>query len=93
MLTAPLARTIGVTKFGKEVRFQLAGHTARAPLYETCPQGAIGALAASPVAVAPLEFVQEVTGLQGRVSRILVAPTSGAEQRVRAALRRSRRAA
>ena len=86
VLTAPLARTIGVTKFGKDVTLQLGGHTVRAPLYETVSARRIGALAASPVAVAPLEFVQEVTGLQGRVSRILVAPRSGAENQVRAAL-------
>jgi putative ABC transport system permease protein len=86
VLTAPLAGKIGVTKFGRDVTLQLGGHTARAPLYETVSERRIGALAASPVAVAPLEYVQELTGLQGRVSRILVAPRSGAEDRVRAAL-------
>jgi putative ABC transport system permease protein len=86
VLTAPLARTIGVTKFGKDVTLALGGHTARAPLYETMSAQRIGALAASPVAIAPLEYVQELTGLEGRVSRILVAPKSGAEDRVRAAL-------
>jgi putative ABC transport system permease protein len=86
VLTAPLARRIGVTKFGKDVTLALGGHTARAPLYETMSAQRIGALAASPVAVAPLEYVQEVTGLSGRVSRILVAPRSSAEDRVRAAL-------
>ena len=33
VLPAPLARTIGVRKFGQEVTFQLAGHTVQAPLY------------------------------------------------------------
>jgi ABC-type lipoprotein release transport system permease subunit len=86
VLTAPLARRIGVTKFGKDVTLELGGHTERAPLYETVSAQRIGPLAASPVAVAPLEYVQEMTGLQGRVSRILVAPRSGAENQVRAAL-------
>jgi putative ABC transport system permease protein len=86
VLTAPLARRIGVTKFGKDVTLELGGQTVRAPLYETVSAQRIGALAASPVAVAPLEFVQEVTGLQGRVSRILVVPRFGTENQVRAAL-------
>ncbi len=86
VLTAPLASKIGVTKFGKDVTLELGGHTVRAPLYETVSAQRIGALAASPVAVAPLEYVQEVTGLSGRVSRILVAPRSGAENQVRASL-------
>jgi putative ABC transport system permease protein len=86
VLTAPLARRIGVTKFGKDVTLELGGHTAHAPLYETVSERRIGALAASPVAVAPLEYVQEMTGLSSRVSRILVAPRSGADSQVRAAL-------
>jgi putative ABC transport system permease protein len=87
VLTAPLAKTIGVTKFGKEVTLQLAGKETRAPLYETLSERQIGALVASPVAVAPLFFVQEMTGLEARVSRILVASVAGSEHQVRAALR------
>jgi putative ABC transport system permease protein len=86
VLTGPLARTIGVTKFGKEVTLELSGHTERAPLYETLSERRVGALAESPVALAPLFYVQEMAVLQGRVSRILVASAAGAEARVRAAL-------
>jgi len=86
VLTGPLARTIGVTKFGKEVTLELSGRTERAPLYETLSERRVGALAESPVALAPLFYVQEMAGLHGRVSRILVAPVAGAEVRVRAAL-------
>ena len=46
----------------------------------------IGGLAASPIVVASLFFAQEMTGLTGRVSRILVEPAPGMEARVRAAL-------
>jgi len=88
VLPAPLARNIGVTKFGQEVTFQLAGRSAQAPLYRLLSQRQIGPLASSPVAVAPLGYVQEMTGLTGRVSRILVQPVVGAEPRVRAALQR-----
>jgi putative ABC transport system permease protein len=86
VLPAPLARRIGVTKFGNEVTFQLAGHTAQAPLYAELSEAQIGPLISSPVAVAPLFFVQEMTGLKGRVSRILVQPAAGAELQVQVAL-------
>ena len=88
VLPSPLARTIGVNRFGQEVTLSLAGRTAGAPLYEELSSRRIGALASTPVALAPLFYAQELAGLQGRVSRILVAPTSGAEARVRAALER-----
>jgi putative ABC transport system permease protein len=88
VLPASLAHTVGVTKFGREVTFQLAGRTVQAPLYEALSQRQIGPLASSPVAVAPLAYVQEMTGLTRRVSRILVQPAPGSEPRVRAALRR-----
>ncbi|MFZ1153811.1 MAG: hypothetical protein WAN93_02780, partial [Solirubrobacteraceae bacterium] len=67
VLPAPVARRIGVTRFGKEVTFQLAGHTVKAPLYAELSEAQIGPLISSPVAVAPLFFVQEMTGLKGRV--------------------------
>ncbi len=88
VLPAPLARTIGVTRFGREVTFQLAGHTAAAPLYKQLSARQIGALASSPVALAPLFFAQEMTGLERRISRILVQPSAGSEAQVRAALQR-----
>ncbi len=86
VLPAPLARTIGVTKFGQEVTFQIAGHTVRAPLYAQLYEKQIGALITTPIAIAPLSFAQEMTGLSARVSRILVQPAAGSEPEVRAAL-------
>ncbi len=87
VLPAPLAHTLGVTKFGQEVELQLAGHVEYAPLYAQLHREQIGALVASPVALAPLSFAQEATGLRARVSRILVAPARAARARVRASLR------
>jgi putative ABC transport system permease protein len=81
-----LSRTIGVRKFGQEVTFQLLGHSARVPLYQVLSRRQIGALASSPVAIAPVSTVQEVTGLTGRVSRILVQVSDGRGAQVRAAL-------
>lgn len=86
VLPTPLSRAIGVTRFGQEVTLQLAGRTAQAPLYAQLHEKQIGRLIASPVAVAPLSFAQEMTGLPGHVSRILVQPAAGWEARVRAAL-------
>lgn len=86
VLPAPLAQKIGVTKFGQEVTFQLAGKTAQAALYTQLHAKQIGPLVQSPIAVGPLSFVQEMAGLGGRVSRVLVEPAAGREAAVRAAL-------
>ncbi len=46
----------------------------------------IGALAGSPMAIAPLSYAQKLTGMRGRVSRILVQPRPGAKDEIHAAL-------
>ena len=86
LLPAPLAAHLGVTKFGKEVTLRLYGRVEHAPLYEQLHERQIGGLAASPIVVAPLFFAQEMTGLEGSVSRILVEPAPGMEGGVREAL-------
>jgi putative ABC transport system permease protein len=87
-LPAPLAHRLGVVRFGQEASFQLYGRQVRVPLYEQLRKGEIGALIDSPVAVASLETVQAMTGLPGRVSRILIVPVPGREGTVRAGLLR-----
>lgn len=82
VIAAPLARALGVTHFGREVTLRLAGHTVKAPLYAQLGERQIGQLARSPVVIAPLSYLQEMTGLPGRVSRILVQPAPGAQTRV-----------
>jgi putative ABC transport system permease protein len=86
LLPAPLAGHLGVTKFGKEVTLRMYGRSQHAPLYELLHEKQIGGLAASPIVVAPLSFAQEMTGLAGHVSRILVQPAPGMESLVKAAL-------
>jgi putative ABC transport system permease protein len=86
LLPAPLAAHLGVTKFGREVTLQLDGRTEHAPLYEQLREKQIGGLAASPIVVAPLFYAQELSGLAGRVSRILVQSAPGREREVRAGL-------
>jgi putative ABC transport system permease protein len=88
VLPGPLAGRIGVDRFGQEVTFQLAGRSVQAPLYAVLHASQIGPLVSSPIAVAPLSFAQEMTGLRGRVSRVLVQPAAGRERQVRAALLR-----
>ena len=48
------AERIGVSKFGQEVIFQLAGHTTEAPLYAQLQQSQVGPLIGSAVAIVPL---------------------------------------
>jgi putative ABC transport system permease protein len=86
VLPAPLAQRLGVTSFGREVTFQLAGHTTQVPLYAQLRERQIGGLVASPVAITQLASAQEATGLTGRLSRILVATAPAFGAKVRAAL-------
>ena len=86
VIAAPLSHALGVTRFGQEVTLRLAGHTVRAPLYAQLGERQIGQLARSPVVIAPLSYAQEIAGLQGRVSRVLIQPDPGAQTRVRAEL-------
>jgi putative ABC transport system permease protein len=86
VLPASLANELGVRRFGQEMTLQLAGRSLQVPLYEVLGARRIGPLAASPIAIAPLSFVQEAAILPGRLSRILVQPSAGAQARVLRAL-------
>ncbi|HEV3323153.1 MAG TPA: FtsX-like permease family protein [Solirubrobacteraceae bacterium] len=89
VLPAPLGQKIGITKgFGSEATIKVAGHVEHAPLYSLLHASQIGPLVSSPIAVTTLEFAQEMTGLHGRVSRVLVEPAPGAEASVRTGLER-----
>ena len=88
VLPAPVAKTIGVTAFGKNVTFQVAGESSEAALYAQLHEKQIGALINSPIALAPLEYSQELAGLKGRLNRILVEPAPGQEAQALAGLKR-----
>ncbi|MHB1538900.1 MAG: ABC transporter permease [Solirubrobacteraceae bacterium] len=88
VLPAPLARTLGVRKFGATVSLRVAGHTAEASLYERLSSRQIGGLASSPIVVTTLSAAQEIIGYGHVVSRILVQAQPGRVQAVRAALSR-----
>jgi putative ABC transport system permease protein len=86
LLTDQLASRVGVERFGREVAIQVYGRTEHAPLYEVLRASQVGGLASNPIAVAPLFYAQEMTGLEHRLTRILVEPAPGAEARVRSEL-------
>jgi putative ABC transport system permease protein len=88
VLPAPVANTLGVKKFGETIKFQALGHTSEAALYSRLGEKQIGALISSPIAISTLEYVQKASGLDGRVSRILVEPKPGQGAAVRASLER-----
>ena len=48
--------------------------------------GEIGALAHSPVAVAPLAYAQQITGMSGRITSVFVLPRQGADREVQTGL-------
>ena len=88
VIAAPLARSLGVVRFGQEVTLQLSGREAKAPLYSQLRQAQIGSLTSSPVILAPLGFAQRLASLSKRVSGILVEPAGGMQSEVRSELRR-----
>jgi putative ABC transport system permease protein len=88
VLPAPVAKTIGVTAFGKNMTFQVGGKSSEAALFAQLHKKQIGALINSPIALAPLEYAQELAGQVGRLNRILVEPAPGREAEVVAGLRR-----
>jgi putative ABC transport system permease protein len=88
VLPAPVAKRIGVTAFGKMVRFQVGGENSEAALYAQLHEKQIGALINSPIALAPLEYSQELAGLKARLNRILVEPVPGLQAQVLAGLKR-----
>lgn len=88
VLPVPVANAVGAKKFGDIVKFQALGHASEAALYSKLTEKQVGALISSPIAVSTLEYVQNASGLQGRVSRILVEPKPGQSAAVQAGLRR-----
>jgi putative ABC transport system permease protein len=86
VLPSPVARALGASKFGTEITFQALGHSSEAALYSKLTEKQIGPLISSPIAVGSLEYVQEATGLTGRVSRILVEAQPGRVAEVQAGL-------
>lgn len=88
VLPVPLAYTLGASTEGPEMILDLAGHRSTVALFATLTASQIGGLAGAPVAVGPLEYVQQLSGLPGRLTRVLIQTAPGAQDSVRAALQR-----
>jgi putative ABC transport system permease protein len=86
-LPSDVGRQIG-TKTGDSVELLAGGDAHRVLVRAVLNSGAIGALANSRVAVALLSSAQELAGLPGRITQVLIHTAPGAEQRVAAEMRR-----
>jgi putative ABC transport system permease protein len=81
-LPAPVAQAIGVDSL-QTVGLELGASRLTVLMGAKLDAGDIGALVHSPVAIAPLAYAQQATGLRGRVTRILVRVAPGRNREVR----------
>jgi putative ABC transport system permease protein len=86
ILPASVAAAVGVEPNGT-VSVLAYGQTRRVTVNAVLKGSPFGALASSPVAVASLATAQRLTGLQGRVTQILIASRPGEEAEVAGGLR------
>jgi len=86
-LPAQLADSLGLA-FGQSLRMEVNSRVRSVTLGVRLAEAEIGALVHHPVALAPLEGAQEISGMEGRATRILVESKPGRERAVRAALTR-----
>ena len=84
---SPLAHAIGVQPL-QSVQLQLRGKDVPALLGAELGTGSIGALATSPIVIAPLSYAQRLSGRTARLTRIFIQTAPGAERTVRRALLR-----
>ncbi|HEY3970043.1 MAG TPA: ABC transporter permease, partial [Solirubrobacteraceae bacterium] len=84
-LTSSVAATSGAGPL-EAVHLQIGATLVTSLVAVELTSSQIGALASSPIAVAPLRYAQQLTGMRGRVTRILVEARPGAQRQVDAAL-------
>ena len=85
-LPAPIAQAIGASAL-EPVGLQIGESTDRALLGIVLQEAEIGSLSHSPVALAPLKYAQQLTGMTGRVTRIFVQSQPGRRASVDTKLR------
>jgi putative ABC transport system permease protein len=86
-LPAPVARAIDVESL-EPIKLQVGASTVPTLVATVLQSSEIGTLAQSPIAIAPLRYAQQLTGLDGRVTRIFVEADSGDGHEVQVGLRR-----
>ncbi len=87
VVPAPLSAAVGVG-FGESLRLAVRGMAMSVPVGGVVDEGDIGMLADVPAIVLPLAYAQELTGMPGRLSRVVVLAAPGRQVAVAAALRR-----
>lgn len=75
-LPAPLAGAIGAGAL-QVIDIQIGASEVRTLLGATLQASDIGGLVHSPIALAPVGYVQNVAGMRGRITRIFVSPAPG----------------
>ena len=86
-LPEPVARSIGAGPL-QPITLQVGANKVTALIGATLQEADIGSLVHSPIAVAPIAYAQQLTGLRGRFTRILIQASSGRERAVRTELER-----
>jgi putative ABC transport system permease protein len=84
-LPGVLAQEIGSSPLSI-VKLDIDGRQTAAPIGIVLREGEIGALAHSPIIIAPLRYAQKLTGMTGRITRVLVQPQPGLDRQVQAEL-------
>ena len=87
VLPAPVAAAIGAEQL-QVIEAQVGSHLVPTLVGAVLEPSEIGPLIHSPAAVAPLRYAQNLTGMQGRLSRVLVQVRSGRDAEVLRGLRR-----
>ncbi|HEY5044288.1 MAG TPA: ABC transporter permease [Solirubrobacteraceae bacterium] len=86
-LPAPVARAIGASPL-QPIKLQVGAGVVPALLAATLGGSDIGGLVGSPVALAPLAYAQQLTGMRGRITRVFVRARRGQGSEVRTGLMR-----
>jgi len=87
VLPLTLAQQLGA-RFGDSVRLQVGGRSVQATVGAVVSDRDVGPLADSPVVFAPLRYAQDLTAMEGRISRLYVAPEPGRSELARQSLER-----
>lgn len=85
LLPEAVATQLGVGA-GDELRLSVLGRQERVRVAAVVGRRQVGALADSPVIVGPMSYVQQLTGIEGKVTHILVAPRPGHDEAARGEL-------
>jgi putative ABC transport system permease protein len=86
-LPTPIAEGLGVSPLNT-IKLQVGARVVRALVGAELTQRSVGELVNSPIVLAPLAYAQKLTGMQRRITRVLVQVRPGADRSVHAGLLR-----